>query len=112
VGDDYELLRAIGYARSCGFLLVVFFVALAAVVAGARLQRSAGVWIFALSTILFGMVHLVSSGLGLLRLDFEVMDLVDVATSLATTALSVGMLIGVALIKPLSPRSDGKEARQ
>ncbi len=104
---DYELLRFIGYARSCGFMLVVLFVAISAAVAGVRLKKVVGVWVFSVAMFLFFGVEAVSTLLDLAELDVDVMSWFYALTSIVTLLLSAAMLVGVALLEP--PPASGSE---
>jgi len=100
---DYELYQAIGYVRSCAFLFVCVFVGVAAVVAGAKLKKSVGVWVFAVSTLLFALVTLMDTAMTAASLDYDIARWIYAFTSMITLVLNIAMLIGMALIKPLTP---------
>ena len=109
---DYELYQTLGYIRSCGFMLACLFVGVAAVVAGAKLKKSVGVWIFAVSTIVFAVVTLLETALSATPIDFDIQSGIYVLTSMVSLVLNVAMLVGMALIKPVGPGGGGREVRE
>ncbi len=105
---DYELMQALIYMRSCGFSFALFLMGVGSAVAAVRLKKVVGLWIFSVCAFLFLGIETLVTGLVIARLD--VPRIAHAFSSSVTLLSTVGMLVGVAMIKPPPRASEGEEA--